>query len=520
VELFWISPQGQSKSYGLIDSGKTVSQQTRPGAVWAVAKSKEEPKLGYFVIGDRAAQAVIPANQPNVIIILTDDQGWSDLGCQGVQKDIKTPHIDALAARGLRCSAGYVTAPQCSPSRAGLMAGRHQQRWGIDTNPDMPLPTEAVTIAERLRPLGYRTGFVGKWHLEPNVTCVDWMRRELPEMAGKPRNQVRIPWNKTQPFSPQAQGFDEYFWGELRNYRTNYELAGSTKEMTQIQNNDFRIDVQTEAALSFINRNHASPFYLQLNYYGPHTPLEATQKYLDRFPQEMPTRRRYALAMLAAIDDGVGRVVDALTKHKLLDNTLIVMTSDNGAPLKMTKTDSPIDKDAGGWDGSLNEPWVGEKGMLSEGGIRVPMIWSLPSQLPSGKTFDRPVSTLDIAPSVLLLAGGNFSEAKDQFDGIDVIAAMNDIQNPSTRTLYFRFWDQAALRQGKWKYIYVGDGRRYLFDLEGDEHENKNLHDRHPELAAKLHEDLAAWCTNLKPGGLPTGNKMRERNWYEFYFAK
>jgi arylsulfatase A-like enzyme len=290
--------------------------------------------------------------------------------------------------------------------------------------------------------------------------------------------------------------------------------------MTQIQNNDFRIDVQTEAALSFINRNHASPFYLQLNYYGPHTPLEATQKYLDRFPQEMPTRRRYALAMLAAIDDGVGRVVDALTKHKLLDNTLIVMTSDNGAPLKMTKTDSPIDKDAGGWDGSLNEPWVGEKGMLSEGGIRVPMIWSLPSQLPSGKTFDRPVSTLDIAPSVLLLAGGNFSEAKDQFDGIDVIAAMNDIQNPSTRTLYFRFWDQAALRQGKWKYIYVGDGRRYLFDLEGDEHENKNLHDRHPELAAKLHEDLAAWCTNLKPGGLPTGNKMRERNWYEFYFAK
>jgi arylsulfatase A-like enzyme len=520
VELFWISPQGQSKSYGLIDSGKTVSQQTRPGAVWAVAKSKEEPKLGYFVIGDRAAQAVIPANQPNVIIILTDDQGWSDLGCQGVQKDIKTPHIDALAARGLRCSAGYVTAPQCSPSRAGLMTGRHQQRWGIDTNPDMPLPTEAVTIAERLRPLGYRTGFVGKWHLEPNVTCVDWMRRELPEMAGKPRNQVRIPWNKTQPFSPQAQGFDEYFWGELRNYRTNYELAGSTKEMTQIQNNDFRIDVQTEAALSFINRNHASPFYLQLNYYGPHTPLEATQKYLDRFPQEMPTRRRYALAMLAAIDDGVGRVVDALTKHKLLDNTLIVMTSDNGAPLKMTKTDSPIDKDAGGWDGSLNEPWVGEKGMLSEGGIRVPMIWSLPSQLPSGKTFDRPVSTLDIAPSVLLLAGGNFSEAKDQFDGIDVIAAMNDIQNPSTRTLYFRFWDQAALRQGKWKYIYVGDGRRYLFDLEGDEHENKNLHDRHPELAAKLHEDLAAWCTNLKPGGLPTGNKMRERNWYEFYFAK
>jgi arylsulfatase A-like enzyme len=475
------------------------------------------------------------SSKPNVIVILTDDQGWSDLGCQGVQTDVKTPHIDALAARGVRCSAGYVTAPQCSPSRAGLITGRHQQRWGIDTIPDMPLPTEAVTIAERLQPLGYRTGFVGKWHLEPNVTCVDWIRRELPEMAGKPRNQVRIPWNKIQPYSPQAQGFDEYFWGELRNYRANYEFARNGSEevpnagwkptpllsqMKQIQNNDFRIDVQTEAAVTFIKRNHASPFYLQLNYYGPHTPLEATQKYLDRFPQEMPTRRRYALAMLAAIDDGVGRVVEELTKHKLLDNTLIVMTSDNGAPLKMTKPDSPIDNDAGGWDGSLNEPWVGEKGMLSEGGIRVPMIWSLPSQLPSGKIYDWPVSTMDIAPSVFKLAGGNLNEAKNQFDGIDLIAALNDIQNPSTRTLYFRFWDQAALRQGKWKYIFVGDGQRYLFDLEGDQHERTNLHDQHPELAARLHEELKAWCADMKPAQLPAGNKMRERNWYDFYFAK
>jgi arylsulfatase A-like enzyme len=538
VELFWMSPEGQAKSYGLIESGKTVFQQTRPGAVWAVGKpsTDQQPssfvadparvQAGHFVIGDRPAQAVIPANQPNVIVILADDLGWSDLGCQGVQKDVKTPHIDALASRGVRCSAGYVTAPQCSPSRAGLITGRYQQRLGIDTIPDMPLPGEAVTIAERLQPLGYRTGFVGKWHLEPNVTCVDWLRRELPEMADKPRNQVRIPWNKIQPYSPKAQGFDEYFWGELRNFRVNYEIERNGSEetilpqMKQIENKDFRIDVQTEAAVSFIERNHASPFYLQLNYYGPHTPLEATQKYLDRFPEEMPTRRRYALAMIAAIDDGVGRVVDQLTKHGLLDNTLIVVTSDNGAPLKMTKQDSPIDKDAGGWDGSLNEPWVGEKGMLSEGGIRVPMVWSLPSQLPSAKTYDWPMSTLDIAPSVLQLAGGNLQDVKDQFDGIDLIPAMNDIQNPSTRTLYFRFWDQAAIRQGKWKYIFVGDGQRYLFDLEGDQHERKNLHDQYPGLAAKLHEDLKTWCADLKPAGLPTGNKMRERNWYEFYFAK
>jgi arylsulfatase A-like enzyme len=146
------------------------------------------------------------------------------------------------------------------------------------------------------------------------------------------------------------------------------------------------------------------------------------------------------------------------------------------------------------------------------------MIWSFPSQLPSGKAYDWPVSTLDIAPSVLQMAGGNLREVKDQFDGIDLIPAMNDIQNPSMRTLYFRFWDQAAIRRGKWKYIFVGDGRRYLFDLESDQHEHKNLYDVHTELAGKLHNDLKSWCEGLKPGGLPVGGKMRERNWYDYYF--
>jgi arylsulfatase A-like enzyme len=156
--------------------------------------------------------------------------------------------------------------------------------------------------------------------------------------------------------------------------------------------------------------------------------------------------------------------------------------------------------------------------MLSEGGIRVPMIWSLPSQLPTGKTYAWPVSTLDIAPSVLQLAGGNVQDTGDPFDGIDMISAMNDIQNPATRTLHFRFWDQAAIRRGKWKYIYVGDGRQYLFDLESDQHEQTNLSTQYTDLVDKLHVDLETWCNGLQPPGLPTGDKMRERNWYEFYF--
>ncbi len=542
VELYWMDRDGQPKSYGSIAPGQTKTQQTRPGAVWALGSVAAEQMLGHFVVGDRTAQAVIPASQPNVVVILADDLGWSDLGCQGEATDVKTPHIDALAGRGVRFTAAYVTAPQCSPSRAALMTGLHQQRYGIDTIPDMPLPAEAVTIAERLKPLGYRTGFVGKWHLEPNATCVEWMRRELPEMASKPRSKVSIPWSKIRPYSPAAQGFDEYFWGELRNYRANYELSvsegslpvaaentavGNTANvsivlprMKQLHHDGFRIDVQTAAAEAFIDRNHASPFYLQLNYYGPHTPLEATSKYLDRFPSDMPTRRRYALAMISAIDEGVGRVMDRLTEHDILNNTLIILTSDNGAPLKMTKPDAPIDVDMGGWDGSLNDPWVGEKGMLSEGGIRVPMIWSLPGHLPSGQNYQWPVSTLDIAPTVLRLAGGDLTdgEGAQQFDGIDLIPQVSDIQMPSTRTLYFRFWDQAAIRRGKWKYIIVGDGRRLLFDLESEQHEHQNLVTKYSELANKLHEDLENWCKEMKPAGLPMGGKLREKSWYEFYF--
>ena len=185
----------------------------------------------------------------------------------------------------------------------------------------------------------------------------------------------------------------------------------------------------------------------------------------------------------------------------------------------MTKPDSPIDTDMGGWDGSLNEPWVGEKGMLSEGGIRVPMIWCLPSQLPVGKEYNYPVSTLDIAPTVFRLAGGDPQSADGEFDGIDVLPRLNSIQVPSTRSLYFRFWDQAAIRKGKWKYIYVGKGQRLLFDLENDAHETLNQAERFPDLVSSLHEELEAWTSELEPKGLPTGDKLREQKWYEFYFA-
>lgn len=458
--------------------------------------------------------------KPNIIVILADDLGFADLGVQGVLKDMKTPHLDALAAGGVRCTAGYVTSPQCSPSRAGIITGNYQQRYGIDTIPDVPLPPAAVTLAERLGPAGYRCGFVGKWHLEPNVLCVKWMKKELPKMAELPQAQRHIPLPKILEYSPAAQGFHEYFWGEMTRYRANFALNGSDlKPGGEIvaMPKDFRIDVQTRAAVAFIDRNHAKPFYLHVGYYGPHTPLEATKKYLDRFPGKMPERRRYALAMMAAIDDGVGEIMDHLRQHGIEENTLVIFTSDNGAPLKMTKPDTPVTGDAGGWDGSLNDPWVGEKGMLSEGGIRVPMVFSWKGTLPAGKIYQEPVSSLDFAATANALAG---LPATTSLDGVNVIPYLTGrAAGLPHGSLCWRFWNQTAIREGRWKYLSVGNSMEFLFDLESDANERRNLIAQNKEKAAVLRSKLGKWADQFQPPGIPDKPaNAQEGPWYRFYF--
>jgi arylsulfatase A-like enzyme len=462
----------------------------------------------------------VHAAKPNIIVILADDMGWADLGVQQMVSDLKTPHLDALAASGVRLTSGYITSPQCSPSRAGLITGCHQQRYGIDTIPDVPLPSEAVTLAERLRPVGYRNGFVGKWHLEPNVTCTDWFAKELPEFASLPPNKRRIPLPQILRYSPAAQGFDEFFWGELKQYRANFALDGrELKPAGEVISmpDDFRIDVQTRAAVSFIERNHAKPFYLHIGYYGPHTPLESPRKYLDRFPGKMPERRRYALAMLAAIDDGVGEIMQKLGEHGIDKNTLVIFTSDNGAPLKITKSDTPVNSDPGGWDGSLNTPWVGEKGMLSEGGIRVPMVFSWPGTLPAGRVYQHPVSSLDFAATANAIAG---LPVAAELDGVNLIPFLTGENTGVPHShLYWRFWNQAAIREGRWKYLSAG-GTGFLFDLGSDAHEGKNLITEQPERAAALRSKLAEWTAQFKPPGIPEKPRNdQESKWYQHYFS-
>lgn len=446
------------------------------------------------------------APQPNIIVILTDDHGWADLGVQGVRHDIRTPNLDRLAGEGVRCTAGYVTAPQCVPSRAGLITGRYQQRFGVDQNGHGPLPRGETTLAERLKAAGYATGMSGKWHLEATREDVAWLRANLPdfkpERNGKP---VAVPREAILPFLPGNRGFDDFFHGYSGAANANFNLRGEAlkPEGEMVQTGLYRLDAQTEAALTFIRRRQEQPFFLYLAYFAPHTPLEAPTAYLSRFPGPMPERRRLALAMLAAIDDGVGRLLDTLDKLRLDERTLIFFTGDNGAPLKLTKPDEPLPTgmDAG-WDGSLNEPWLGEKGMLSEGGIREPFLVRWKGRIPAGQVYEQPVSTLDFAATAVAAAG---LPRDPSLDGVDLIPYLTGERSGAPHeALYWRFWRQAAVRCGPWKLLGVSDGTELLFDLSSPEQERRNVLAAHADVAAELRAKLTTWAAELNPPGLPT----------------
>ena len=468
-----------------------------------------------------AAETSPSGRRPNIIVIFADDQGYADLGCQGQLDDVHTPHLDRVAREGVRCAAGYITAPQCSPSRAGLLTGRYQQRFGLNHIPDCPLPLKETTLADRLQGAGYVTGMVGKWHLEPNRLSWGWAQTALPKDSVTKKDNVPVPWEKAQPYYPGNRGFSEFFKGEMRRYYANYGLDGGglAPDGVWIDDKRFRVDVQSDAAVAFIKRHQDEPFFLYLAFFAPHTPLEADDRYLARFPGEMPERRRYALAMIAAMDDGVGRILDTLGALGLDEDTLVVYTSDNGAPLKLTRPDNPVTSDPGGWDGSLNDPWVGEKGMLSEGGIRVPFLFRWKGMLPENQVYGEPVSSLDLAATAAALAGLPPDPA---LDGINLMPYLTgDCVDPPSRALYWRFWNQAAIRKGRWKYLQAGQTERFLFDLDSPEHETRNLLEELPGKAQAMKAELEAWSAGLIPAGL-SGEPLniQEQRWYAQYFGR
>jgi arylsulfatase A-like enzyme len=486
-----------------------------------------------------------PENQPNIILIFTDDWGYADLEAHGVLGDIKTPHLNELARQGILFSNAYVTSPQCSPSRAGLLTGRYQQRFGLDSIPDTPLPVEETTLANHLQTAGYTTGMVGKWHLEPNSLSKKWASKHHPELVKNGRVQVTS--QAILPYLPQNRGFEDYYLGVTNIYWTNHALynknavksgretniywtnpalynknAVKSGRESEYTGSKYRLDVQTDASLSFISRHSDEPFFLYLAYFAPHVPLEAPQKYLQRFPGEMPERRRTALAMMSAVDEGVGRIVDLLKEKGIYERTLIIFTSDNGAPLgahqQAVMADIlPVNKQGAAWDGSRNDPLTGEKGMLSEGGIRVPMIWAWPDALPRNMVIDEPVISLDITASVLAAAQ---TEIDSSLDGENLLPFLQGTTAfNEQRPLFWRFWSQAAVRTGDWKLIYTGDRREMLFNLVEDPQEKFNEIGNFPEIAGRLKLQLEAWASELEPAGLADRPLNRqEQEWYRYYF--
>jgi arylsulfatase A-like enzyme len=423
----------------------------------------------------------IAAGKPNVIVIFTDDHGYTDMACQGIRDDLKTPNIDALAAGGVRMTSGYVTAPQCVPSRAGLLSGRSQNRFGVESNGEALAGFNAQqTIAERLKQAGYATGMTGKWHLGPQQEIVD-------------------------------HGFDDvYYKNSDRPGWANFDLDGNDCEPGPEHSRLYHLDANSAAACAFIKRHHDEPFFFYCAYRAPHVPLDAPPKYLNRFSGPMPERRRQALAMVSAMDDGIGQIMATLRELKLEENTLIFFIGDNGAPLKIHKLDAP--GGGPGWDGSLNEPLNGEKGMLSEGGIRIPFVVHWKGHISGGQVYDHPVSSLDVAATAVALAG---LPDDQQLDGVDLVPYLSgENKTAPHETLYWRWIAQSAVREGKWKYL-RGGAREYLYDLNSDREEKHNLLPDHVDVAARLRTKLTVWSADLQPPGIET--KGMSETWESYY---
>ena len=321
---------------------------------------------------------IFAAEKPNIILILivADDLGYGDVGFQG-STQIKTPNIDALAQSGVRFTQGYVSAPVCSPSRAGLLTGKMGVRFGYDNNLDDETPgfdrqyaglnVKEKTIADRLKAVGYQTGIIGKWHLG----------------------------NQPQ-FHPLKRGFDE-FWGFLGGGHNYFSTTKDGQPEPKIECN-FKTaapityitdDIGTECS-DFIQRHRSEPFFLYAAFNAPHNPLQATTEDLEKFAFITDVKRRTYCAMVHRLDVNIGRIVEAVTKAGVASNTIIAFISDNGGP---------VDQNA-----SLNAPLNGQKGILLEGGTRVPFVVAWPGTLPSDLIFTNPVSALDFAPTFLAAA--------------------------------------------------------------------------------------------------------------------
>ena len=347
------------------------------------------------------------ARRPNVLVIVADDLGYGELSCQG-NPQIPTPNIDGIARNGVRFTSGYVSCPVCSPTRAGLMTGRYQQRFGHDLNPgpadrepaNFGISARETTLAERMKSAGYATGMFGKWHL-----------------GARPE------------FHPTRRGFDEYF-GFLGGSHSYLQTAAESanpilRGKSPVATIDYTTDAFGREAAAFIEAHHREPWFVYLPFNAVHSPLQALDKVKARFAHiEDPKRRTFA-AMLSSMDDGVGVVLSKVREHKLDEDTLVVFFSDNGGPTKVNT--------------ASNGPLNGVKAQVWEGGVRVPFLIQWKGRIPAGRVDDRPVIQLDILPTALAAVGSPAPDAA-QLDGVNLLPYLTGKESgPPHAALFWRF---------------------------------------------------------------------------------
>ena len=408
--------------------------------------------------------------KPNVLVIVSDDQGYVDAGFQG-GKDVPTPNLDALAESGVRCTSGYVSHPFCSPTRAGLLTGRQQQRFGHEYNPvyDPLDPKEGLPLSERLLPQfmkdgGYRTGWVGKWHLGASPEHV-----------------------------PVARGFDDAYgfvggghrfinWkADGRQYTLPLTRGGKEEPIDPTEHLTLRFGKE---AARFIGAEAGRPWFLYLAFNAPHTPHEPTPEAEAPFAHvKEPNRRKY-LAQVALMDRAIGDVLEALRKSGQDRDTLVFFFSDNGGPVK---------------NGANNGVLNGQKGQVFEGGVRVPFIVSWPAVLPAGASYHRPVSSLDVFATALARAGVTPPDDRKR-DGVDLVPFLRgEAKGDPHEFLAWRSSVNLAwgLRQGDWKLVRQRGQPDRIFDLASDVGETRDLSAEKPEVLRQLTSRLEAWNAEL-----------------------
>lgn len=416
-----------------------------------------------------AAPLLAQRRQPNIVLLLADDLGYGELGFQG-RSDFPTPHLDALATGGVRFRQGYVTAPFCCPSRAGLLTGRYQTRFGHELNvvgkrnldPAIGLPTSEVTLADRLREAGYRTGLVGKWHL-----------------------------GGAEVYHPRRRGFDEFYGflheghfyvpppyrGQVTRLRENEPPYDDDNPILRgldpVEEKEYLTDALAREAEGFIARNSARPFFLYLAFNAVHSPMQAPVKRLAEFESLKGEQRRLFAAMTRAMDDAVGRVTAALRQQLLEEDTLIFFLSDNGGPTAELT--------------SSNAPLRGGKGQLYEGGIRVPFACSWKGRFRAGQTSDAVVSALDVVPTALAAAGLN---PPSGLDGFNLLPHLRDGAAFPRQSHYWRYGPNLAWRRGNWKVVKQRADNFALFDLQADPGEQQDLASVRPALRRELEAEL------------------------------